>query len=147
MSYIQSYHHIVFATKNRVPALDSDHRRQLFKYLWGVLKNKDCHVYRMNGVEDHVHILTSIHQTLSVADLVRDLKTASSNWIRQEGLFSGFIGWQDGYGAFTKSHHDRDAVIEYIKDQVEHHRKVSFMEEFKALLQTEGIPFDERFLQ
>ncbi len=147
MSYIQSYNHIVFATKNRVPALDAGNRRRLFQYIWGVLKNKNCHLYRMNGVEDHIHIFTSVHQTVSVAELVRDLKTTSTTWIQREGVFEEFPGWQDGYGAFTKSHSDKDAVIDYIKGQEEHHREVSFMEEFKALLEAEGIEYDERFLQ
>ena len=77
MSYTQIYYHIVFSTKNRLPTFHKDQKKALYNYLWGILKNKKCHLYQMGGVEDHIHMLTSVHSTISIADLIRDLKTSS----------------------------------------------------------------------
>ena len=111
-TFTQIYYHIVFSTKNREPVLLADNRDHLFRYTWGILKNKDCHLYRIGGVEDHVHILTSLHPAIALADLVKEIKTSTSSWIKDENIFPGFTHWQDGYGAFTVSHSDKDAVIE-----------------------------------
>ena len=145
-TYTQVYYHLVFSTKERVPALLAEKRESLFRYTWGILKNKECHLYRMNGVEDHVHILTGIHPSLCISDLVKEIKISTNKWIKEGGVFPAFTHWQDGYGAFTVSHSDKDALIEYIKNQQEHHRKVSFREELKELLVRHGIQFDERYL-
>ena len=145
-TYTQVYYHLVFSTKERVPALLAEKREGLFRYTWGILKNKDCHLYRINGVEDHVHILTGIHPSLCISDLVKEIKISTNKWIKEGGVFPAFTHWQDGYGAFTVSHSDKDVLIEYIKNQQEHHRKVSFREELKELLVRHGIQFDERYL-
>ena len=112
----------------------------------GILKNKKCHLHQLGGVEDHIHILTSIHSTVCLADLIRDLKTSSTSWIRQNKVFRDFPGWQNEYGAFTKSHSDRDGVTAYIRNQAEHHRTESFVDELRRLLKEEGIAFEERYL-
>ena len=145
-THTQIYYHIVFSTKDRVPALVTDKRDGLFRYIWGILKNVDCHLYRINGVEDHVHILTSLHPTVCVSDLVKNIKTGASKWIKENGWFPLFTHWQDGYGAFTISHDGKDAVIEYIKNQEEHHKRVSFRDEFREMLIKFGVQFDERYL-
>ena len=147
MSYTQIYYHIVFSTKNRMPVLHKDRRKELFNYLWGILKNKKCHLYQIGGIENHIHMLTSIHSTTSLADLIRDMKTSSTAWIKKEKLFPDFSGWQTEYGAFTKSHSHCDAVTAYIKNQEEHHQKELFIDEFKRLLKEEGIAFEERYLR
>ena len=146
MSYVQTYYHIVFSTKNRVPVLHQDKRKELYGYLWGILKNKDCHLYQLGGTEDHIHMLTSMHSTVCLAVLVRDLKTSSTSWIRKEQVFHSFPGWQGEYGAFTKSHSHRDGVIEYIRKQVDHHKTESFADELRRLLREERIDFEERHL-
>jgi REP element-mobilizing transposase RayT len=146
-THTQIYYHIVYSTKHRKPVLAKDNRERLFRYLWGILKNKNCHLYRINGVEDHIHMLTSLHPLVALADLIRDMKSGSTSFIKKHNLFPGFPGWQDGYGAFTKSHADRDHVIEYIKNQEEHHKHVSFRDELKELLRQEGIEFDEKYLE
>jgi putative transposase len=127
------HYHLVFATKNRERALSADKREKLFRYTCNILKNKDCHRYRIGGVENYVHILTSVHPTITLADLVNEFKITSS-WIKNENIFPGSTHWQDGYGAFTLSHSDKDAVIGYIKDQEEHHKEVSFKDEFRKFL-------------
>ena len=145
-TYTQIYYHIVFSTKDREPALKADRRQDLFRYMWGILKNNHCHLYRLNGVEDHLHIFSSLHPTVSLADLVKDIKTGSSQWIKENSVFRGFSHWQDGYGAFTHCHKEKNAVIEYIRGQEEHHKKTTFRDEFRRLLVEAGIEFDERYL-
>ena len=101
----------------------------------------------MGGTEDHIHLLTSLPSTVCLANLIRDMKIGSTIWIKQDNIFLDFPGWQNEYGAFTKSHSDRDSIIAYIKNQVEHHKTESYIDEFKRLLKEEGIVFDERYLR
>ena len=114
--------------------------------IWGILKNKNSHLYRINGVEDHVHILTSLHPTVALSDLIKDIKVTSSMWIKQEKAFPRFTNWPDGYGAFTHSNNEKDRLIEHIKGQQKHHKKVSFGDEFRRLLEEAKIEFDEKYL-
>ena len=145
-TYTQIIYHIVFATKNRERTLDKSHREELFRYIWGILKNHDCHLYRINGVEDHIHILTSIHQSICLADVVKAVKTGSAKWIREDKVFPQFDHWQEGYGAFTHSSADKDRLIEYIKNQAEHHRHVEFLDEYRKLLHEADVKFDDKSL-
>jgi len=145
-TYTQILYHIVFSTKNRTRVLLPDNRERLFRYIWGIVKKKNCHLHRINGVEDHLHILTSLHPCERLADLVRDIKAGASQWIKDNNVFQDFVGWQDGYGAFTHSKAEKDVLIDYIKNQQDHHKTVSFREELEALLKKAGIEFDERFL-
>ena len=145
-TYTQILYHIVFSTKGREASLTADRREDLFRYIWGIVKNKHSHLYRINGTADHLHVLTSLHPTVCLADFVREIKTASSRWIRENRVFSGFTHWQDGYGAFTHSIHERDVQIDYIKNQSEHHRHKTFLEEYRELLTASGVEFDERYL-
>jgi len=97
-------------------------------------------------VEDHIHIVTHIHPTIALAYLIKDIKIASSKYIKAENIFPNFNGWQDGYGAFTYSISAKDNLIEYVKNQKEHHRKVSFRDEYIGLLKEHRIEFDEKYL-
>jgi REP element-mobilizing transposase RayT len=145
-TYTESCHHIVFATKGRERVLIRQRREDLFRYIWGILKNHHCHLYRINGIEDHLHILTSLNPSVALADLVKDIKVASALWIKEGGVFPGFTHWQDGYGAFTVSHRDRGALIDYIKQQEEHHLKQDYLEELRELLSAHGMQLDEQHL-
>jgi REP element-mobilizing transposase RayT len=145
-TYTQILYQIVYSTKDRKPVLKEEKQAMLFKYLWGILKNKKCHVYRINGVEDHIHIVTHLHPTVALSSLIKDMKIASSKWIKEKNIFTGFSGWQDGYGAFTYSIKDKDRLIEYVKNQKEHHKTKSFKEEYIELLNEHGIEFDEKYL-
>ncbi len=145
-TYTQIIYHIVFATKNRERVLDKPRREDLFRYIWGIVKNHDGHLFRLNGVEDHVHILTSIHSTVAVADLVKAVKTGSAKWIKENNVFPQFGHWQEGYGAFTHSVREKDALIEYIKNQEEHHRRTDFLDEYRKLLNDADVEFDEKYL-
>lgn len=115
-TYTQLLYQIVFSTKYRSPTLLKSDRKKLYRYLWGILNNYKCHVYRINGVEDHLHIVTHIHQTVPISVLVKELKVSSNKFIKQENLFPDFTGWQDGYGAFTYNIKARDRLIEYVKN-------------------------------
>jgi REP element-mobilizing transposase RayT len=137
----------VFSTKGRVPILIPERRKDIFAYMWGVIKKKQCHLYRINSMADHVHIFCSLHPSVPLAILVRDIKVATTSLIKRENLLPGFPGWQDKYAAFTKSHGHREHVINYIKEQEEHHTAgLTFLDELKILLSEEGIEYDERYL-
>jgi putative transposase len=118
----------------------------LFRDIWGIISKHHCHLYRINGVHDHIHILSSLHPTVVLADFVKNIKLGSSSWIKESGVFPRFRHWQDGYGAFTASWSERNALIEYIKNQEDHHRRTPFLEEYRALLKEAGIDFEERYL-
>lgn len=145
-TYTQSLYQIIFSTKEREKTLSKENRDELYRYIWGVLKNKKCHLYRIGGIEDHVHIITHIHPSIAVADLVKDIKLAGSEFIRKEKLFPRFEGWQVGYGLFTYSFSEKDRLIDYVKNQEQHHHKKTFKEEFIELLQEHNIEFDQRYL-
>ena len=99
-TYTAIHYHIVFSTKDRTPVLKDERREDLFRYIWGIINNRRGHLYRINGVEDHVHILTSLHPTVCLADFVKDVKTGSALWIKNNSVFKNFSHWQDGYAAF-----------------------------------------------
>jgi REP element-mobilizing transposase RayT len=146
MSYRRILYHLVFSTKDRAMVLKTERREELFRYIWGIVKNKNGHLYRINGVEDHVHILSDLHPSLALADFIKSIKISSNEWIRREKIFPLFSGWQEGYSAFTHALKDKDYLIEYIKQQPEHHRRISFIEELRALLVEAGIEYDEKYL-
>jgi putative transposase len=145
-SYRQIFYHIVFGTKNREATLVEAHGDELYKYISGVVKNKNCKLYRINGVADHIHILSDLHPTVSLADYIKDIKASSNFWMKESGKFPDFAGWQEGYGAFTCSVEEKDRIINYIKNQKDHHKIETFYDEFKRLLMENGIEFDERYL-
>ena len=103
-------------------------------------------MYRINGVEDHIHIITHLHPSFSLAGLIKDLKISSNGFIKEHKLFPDFQAWQSGYGAFTYHIEAKDNLIEYVKNQEQHHRKVDYVTELKDLLIEHGIEFDEQFL-
>jgi putative transposase len=145
-TYTQLLFHVVFSTKNRERTLTDGKRDALYKYIWGIHDNLNCHLYRIGGVDDHVHILTGLPTTLAIAKYVQEIKAGSSHWLKSQADFPRFESWQDGYGAFTVSFRDKDSLIEYIKGQVEHHRRETFLDEYRRLLTENGIAFDEHYL-
>jgi REP element-mobilizing transposase RayT len=145
-TYTQILYQIVFTTKDRKDVLLENNREKLFRFIWGILKNKNCVLYQINGVEDHLHIATHLHPTIALSSLVKDIKVASSLWIKENQLFPGFNSWQEGYGGFTYSIKEKGELVNYIKAQKEHHRVITFRDEYIELLKEHGIEFDERFL-
>ena len=145
-TYTQILYQIVFSTYRRRKTMTKPNRRRLYQYIYGILRNNNCHVYRINGVEDHLHIVTHIHPMVAPAMLIKDIKLGTDYFIKQEKLFPGFDGWQKGYGAFTYSIEAKNNLIEYVKRQEEHHRKKDFIAEYKKLLEEHQIEYDERYL-
>lgn len=145
-THTQLLYHFVFSTKHRKPTMVTEQKKRLFAYIHQLLTNKNCHLYRINGVEDHLHILTHVHPSISVSSLIKDIKLAADDFIKREEIFPKFKGWQEGYGAFSESISSKDRLITYIKNQEEHHRNVSFLDEYKSILKEHEIVFDERFL-
>ncbi|MCO5242105.1 MAG: IS200/IS605 family transposase [Chitinophagaceae bacterium] len=146
MSYRQIFYHLIFGTKHRKATIAEENCEQLYKYIWGVVRNKRCKLYRINGAEDHIHILSDLHPSISLANYIKDIKIASNGWMKENGLFPGFEEWQDGYGAFTCSIKEKDTIINYIKNQKEHHKKETFRDEFRRLLMENDIEFNEKYL-
>ena len=146
MSYTQIDVHIVLRTKNSQKTISQHNVSELYQYIWGIVKNKKCHLYRINGIEDHIHILLSLHPTVALADLVKSIKVACSYWMKSHKDFSHFRSWGEGYAAFSCQHKNKDRVIEYIKNQQEHHKRESFKEEILRIFQEEEIEVNERFI-
>jgi len=144
-SYRQILYHIVFRTKGSRKTLDIVNSEELYKYIGGIIKNKDCFLYRINGMENHLHILSDLHPCMALADFIRDIKTASSVWLKESGKFPAFEGWADGYAAFTYAYRDKETIISYIKNQREHHKEFSFEKEYRKLLEEHGVIIDERY--
>ncbi len=145
-TFTQIYYHLVFSTKNRDRCLHADRRPDLFRYIWGILEKRHCHLYQINGVEDHLHLFIGLHPTFPLSDCIKEIKTATAGWIKANGVFKGFSNWQEGYAAFTQSHAEKSRLVEYVKNQEEHHRVRPFMEELRALLVEAGIEWEEKYL-
>ena len=144
-SYRQLLYHLVFRTKDSLPTIKQDQSDQLYAYIAGIIKNKNSHLYWINGVENHLHILTDLHPSIALADFMREIKASSSLWMKNTGYFPAFNGWSEGYGSFTCSYMDMGRLIDYVKHQQEHHRKKTFEEEYRSLLLESGLEIDERY--
>jgi putative transposase len=136
--------HLVFSTKNREPWIHKDVRPKLHAYLVGILDRFKCPSLQTGGVADHVHILFAQARTKALSDIVEEVKTASSRWMKTEGVSK--FQWQAGYGAFSIGESQATRVIRYIQEQEEHHRKMTFQDEFRKLLVRYRVEFDERYL-
>jgi len=145
-SLAEIYVHIVFSTKERRDLLiDAEVRTRLWGYLAGVCKHRKSPALRIGGTANHVHILCRLGRTTAISDLIRELKHESSKWIKQIDRPVRLFQWQNGYGAFSISPTHKDAVTEYIDDQENHHRKVSFQDEFRRLGRIYHVELDERY--
>ena len=107
-SYRQLLYHLVFRTKDSLPTINQDHTDQLYAYITGIIKNKSSHLYRINGVENHLHILTDLHPSIALADFLREIKASSSLWMKNSDYFPAFNGWSEGYGSFRAG---RDCIL------------------------------------
>jgi putative transposase len=144
-SYRQILYQIIFRTKDSRKTIADEHCNELYAYISGIIKNKNCYLYQINGIEDHLHILSDLHPTIALADFLRDIKTSSSFWMKKTVKFNKFEGWADGYGAFTYAWRDKDMIINYIKNQKEHHKHETFEEEYRRLLKEQGVAINEMY--
>jgi REP-associated tyrosine transposase len=143
-TFLSLHYHIVFSTKERRPLIGESWRANLHEYLGGTVRGLGGIPEIIGGVEDHVHLLVGLKATHCLADFMRDLKRASSNWIAEN--HEKEFAWQDGYAAFTVSVSNCEAVREYIQNQPEHHRKIPFQDELVRLLEKHGVKYDAKFL-
>ena len=145
-TYLSLHYHLVFSTKGRVPLIASEWRDRLHDYLGGTVRGLDGFAEAIGGVADHVHLMVGLKATHCLADVMRELKKASSVWVHEQMGLHPFA-WQEGYAAFTVSATARDAVTKYIVNQEEHHRVKSFREELVEMLKMTGIPYDSKYLE
>ena len=145
MSYTKLIYHIVFRTKHSIRALNEENERELYAYIYGIAKSYNAFVYRIGGMPDHIHILLDFPPTYALSDFMREMKKSTSKWIKECGKFPYFTGWGEGFAAFSYSKDEIDTIINYIKNQKEHHRVVTFAEEYRNFLLENGLTPDERF--
>ncbi len=141
MSYVTSFYHVVFTTYRRQPTITNDRREDLYRVISSRIASKNCKVHIINGVHDHIHILLSLNPTVALSDLMRDIKSASSMWMKQSGYFPMFEGWGKEYGAFSLSASHRQAVYDYIMSQQTHHSLYDLETEFKNLILKNGLVY------
>ena len=146
-SLAQIYLHIVFSTKDRRLFLqDASIRDEMHNYLGGICNNVECPTLRVGGVADHTHSLFALSRTQAIARVVKEMKRTSSGWIKEASRKVSKFHWQGGYAAFSVSQSNLADVIRYIENQEEHHRRVTFQDEYRAFLNAYRIEFDERYI-
>ena len=144
-THLSLHYHVIFSTKDRHPFIVADWCGRLHEYVGGLIRAANGVPEAINGTADHLHLLLGLRATHTLAVLVQDVKQTSSRWIHQTIVVKAFA-WQAGYGAFTVSASNRDAVKKYIGNQEAHHRRKTFQEEYLELLRRSGVEYDERYL-
>ncbi|MCH8042938.1 MAG: IS200/IS605 family transposase [Planctomycetes bacterium] len=139
-------YHVVFSTKYRKNRITADLQEELYKYIGGIVRDQKGVLLEIGGVADHVHLLTGFSPTVAVSDVVRLIKANSSKWVNEKADTTRKFQWQTGYAAFTVSCSQVDVVRRYIQNQEEHHKTLSFRDEFLALLKRHGIEVDMRYV-
>lgn len=145
-TYTQIYIQIVFAVKGRQNLIPKENREELHKFITGIVSNRNQKLFAVFAMPDHVHILVSISPTITISDLVRDIKAGSSKLINEKAWMNGKFNWQEGYGAFSYSKSSIDAVVKYILNQEEHHKKKTFKEEYLDFMEKFEIKYDPEYL-
>ena len=138
--------HAVFSTKGREPRIVPEVRSDLHAYMGGIARELGAQALAIGGTRDHVHMLLQLPADLTIAECLRIVKANSSRWLHEKWPQRGGFGWQRGYGAFTVSASNAPAVVKYVARQEEHHRKMSFQDEFVLLLKKHGVAFDPRYI-
>jgi len=144
-AYRHILYHIVFRTKGSKKSINREHSADLYKYIWGIIKNKKSVLFRINGMENHLHILSDLHPSVALSDYIREIKVSSAKWMKESGFFPEFDGWGRKYCALTYSYNERDTIINYIKNQQVHHKQESFQEEISRFFREQGINSDEKW--
>lgn len=138
--------HVVFSTKDRAPLLVQSVRKPLHAYMAGTARNLGCPCYRTGGVDDHVHLAIALSRTITIAKLVEKLKTSSSKWLKGQSPELREFAWQRGYGAFSVSPNHLEPLCRYIDNQEDHHKTLSFEDEYRDLLNKYGLNYDDRYM-
>ena len=145
-TFTQIYLHIVFAVQNRISLIQPEWKDELYKYITGIVKKNGHKLIAINGMSNHLHIAIGYKPHQLIPDLLQDIKGDSSKWINQKNFLKGHFSWQAGYGAFSFSHSQIDAVVKYIVNQEKHHKRRSFREEYLELLKKYEIVFDQKYI-
>ena len=145
-TYSQIYIHVVFAVEGRQNLIEPKHNDELQKFITGIVSGQKQKLIAINNMPDHMHLLVGLQPDMPLSDLVRDIKTGSSNFINRKRWVKGRFSWQEGFGAFSYSRSQLGAVIRYIENQQKHHAKKSFLEEYVALLEKFEVDYDARYI-
>jgi len=145
-TFSQIYIQTVFAVNGRLSLIRPEFKEELYKYITGIVRNKHQKLIATNGMSNHVHILIGLKPAIALADLVREIKVGSSDFINRKKWVRGRFSWQEGYGAFSYGHSQLDTIIRYIQNQEQHHRRRSFKDEYLASLKKFEIPFEEKYV-
>jgi REP element-mobilizing transposase RayT len=145
-TYTQIHIQLIFAVKYRLAMIDNSWEDELYKYISGIIQQQKHKLIIINGVPNHIHILIGYRPHQSLSDLLQDIKGGSSKWINEKKLTRKKFEWQEGYGAFSYSHSHLPRVINYIKNQEQHHKKIMFIDEYRSFLKSYDVEFDERYI-
>ena len=145
-TFSQIYIQVVFAVKGRECVIHTSWEEELYKYISGIVRNKGQKMLAINGMPDHLHFIIGMKPSCCLSDLVREIKKSSNDFINEKKFLKYKSSWQEGYGAFSYSHSALDNVIQYVNNQKEHHRKISFKEEYKEFLEKFEVEFREEYL-
>lgn len=145
-TYTQIHIHAVFTVQNWSCIIHSEWKEELYKYITGIIKNNKHKLLAINGMPDHVHIPFGLHPIQSISDLLQDIKGGSSKWINKRKLINGKFSWQEGYGAFSYAKSDLPKVINYINNQKNNHKQITFIDEYIKLLQQFGIDYNDNYI-
>ncbi|MBD3629360.1 IS200/IS605 family transposase [Cyclobacterium sp.] len=145
-TYSQIYIQVIFAVKGRTSLIGASWEEELFKYITGIITNKDQKLLAINGMPDHIHILIGMKPACCLSDLVREVKKASNAFVKEKKFVKYKFDWQEGYGAFSYSHSALDNVIAYIQNQKEHHKKKTFKQEYIGFLKKFQVEYEEKYL-
>ncbi|MBA2329258.1 MAG: IS200/IS605 family transposase [Flavisolibacter sp.] len=145
-TYTQLYIQFVFAVKHRQALINTSWKNELFKYITGIVQNKGSKMLAINGMADHIHVFIGYKPSISIPDLVKDIKLATNDWINKNHLTNQKFAWQEGYGAFSYSSTQIKNVCDYIENQEQHHSKQTFKEEYVSFLKNFEIEYDDKYL-
>ena len=145
-TFSQIYIQAVFAVSERQSLIRPQFKEELYKYITGIVRNQGQKLIAINGVEDHLHMLIGLRPAMALADLIREVKADSSNFVNDNKWVRGRFSWQEGYGAFSYGHSQLNAIIRYIQNQEEHHRRQSFRNEYLSLLRKFDIAFEDKYI-
>ncbi|OOH86555.1 transposase [Pasteurellaceae bacterium 15-036681] len=146
MSYTRLLYHIIFRTKYGISSIDEQYETDLYRCIWKFTQEHHCILHRVNGMPDHIHLFVEIHQTIAVSEFVRKLKITTHQFLKShKSQFPNFTEWSVGYCALSYSKLDKDKIINYIKNQKEHHKSTTFVDEIKNLFIENGIDFDDKY--
>ena len=145
-TYTQIYIQVVFSVQGRSNLIKKDNKKELHKYITGIVRNKKQKLIAINSMPDHIHIFIGMKPSIALSDLARDIKNNTSTFINEKKWVRGTFSWQEGFGAFSYGHSQIDAVVKYIQNQEEHYAKKTFKDEYLELLKKFNVQFDTKYL-